>query len=49
MDVWGHYGTFSHDMIFVYVMLAWNLMALDAIQQISKLKKKRKEKSEWTL
>lgn len=49
MDVWGHYGDNAFEIVFALCMLAWNLMAMDAWQQMVRLKRKRKEKREWTL
>ena len=47
MDGWGHYGDFALEFTFIYVMIAWNLLALDAVQQWHKLKRKREERKQW--
>jgi hypothetical protein len=44
---WGHYGETALEFVFVLVMIAWNLLALDAVQQIQRMKRKRKEKAQW--
>ena len=47
MDGWGKYGDFALEFSFIYVMIAWNLLALDAVQQWCKLKRKRNREAEW--
>jgi hypothetical protein len=44
---WGSYGDFVLHTEFVLCMIAWNLVALDAVQQVQRMKRKRKEKAQW--
>jgi hypothetical protein len=47
MDYWGAYGQFVDNAEFFMFMVAWCLLALDAVQQIRRAERKRKERAQW--
>lgn len=47
MGDWGSYGELVLELEFVLVMIAWNLLALDAWQQVQRMRRKLKEKRQW--
>ena len=44
---WGHYSTVVQHYEFILVVVAWSLFVVDALQQVNKLRRKRKDKAQW--
>ena len=44
---WGHYNEVVNAAEFAMFMLAWGLLALDAGQQVRRLRKRQRREGEW--
>jgi hypothetical protein len=44
---WGHYEDVANNLVFVLVMAAWNLLALDLLQQLKRQKLRKQRREEW--
>lgn len=47
MESWGHYGTLVYELEFAMCMIAWNLLALDLVQQIKRYNRRKEERKQW--